>query len=320
MKLLLPLITSTLIFVTNVLGQCNFRASDNSYNASWYLEPKSSLIRFKIDIQTNDSNFWTGIGFGHSMIGGDFVLATVIGGQVYDVSDRHGIEYGDPIKDARQDIKQVYTKFQDHRLTIAFSRAVDTGDEKDDVPLLDKVKLYCQDFVFPVGGGPTISDPGGAPIRKKHTQMPKIRRICNIDQCVPAVDHTDQGVRKTPIVEHRAGPPAHGPPGHHHAPRRNQHLASRPEFSVDSSPQELASTVSEEAAPFVGQNFNFRSASENQCSFSQVGYKASWIYEPATRSVVFTIDCHLSHNRWASIGFGESMVNCAMEPQIFLTI
>lgn len=90
---------------------------------------------------------------------------------------RQGIGYSEPIEDSQQDVKDFKGRLENGVIQAEFARAVDTKDAQD-IPIIDKTKNNCQDFIFPVSGG--SASPSGI---QKHSNTPVVQKICNIDKC-----------------------------------------------------------------------------------------------------------------------------------------
>lgn len=85
--------------------------------------------------------------------------------------------------DKQQDVKNFNGQLVEGILSAEFSRPVHTTD-KDDLPLMDREKGFCQDFMFPLSAGVLEVD-GEKNVLRKHFQIPVVKRMCNIDQCLP---------------------------------------------------------------------------------------------------------------------------------------
>lgn len=93
------------------------------------------------------------------------------------VADRQGIGFSEPVEDTQQDVKNFKGRLENGVIQAEFTRAVDTGDAQD-LPIIDKSKNNCQDFIFPVSGGAASQT-----AIQKHPNTPVVQKICHIDQC-----------------------------------------------------------------------------------------------------------------------------------------
>lgn len=258
------------------------------------------------------------------------------------LSLRHGVDNKEPVEDKQQDIKNFNGRLIDGILTAEFSRAVDTSD-KEDLPLMDREKSFCQDFMFPLSGGTLDLSDEQKPVMLKHFQIPVIRRMCNIDQCLPPelrttpteppTTTTTTDLPATSTTEKIVTPPTHRAtvplPAATHRPviintgvepdftriipaptqRPVQSAQQLETFQVEPRPApspadpRLAPQPAE-PRPQPGNHF----PTMGMCSFSDGDYDIKWTYNATLRSVAFSIDAMLSFNKWTGIGFGRTMV------------